>query len=89
MSTKTTYRTTFKGVTATRTSAHPYTYAVWVVWSADASRLLDDAEVPVGKPFVCRWTTRRDLAEKEANTLRMGASHRGLYEKVAVVPVVV
>ncbi len=86
MSTKKTYRTTFNGVTASRTSTHPYRYAVWAVWSDDASRLLD-AEVPAGKPFIARWTTRRDIAEKEANTLRMGANHRGLYAKVSVVPV--
>ncbi len=83
---KTAFRSEYRGRIATRTSTHAYAFVVWATYTHEAPALLF-ADVVVGVPMAVRWTTRRDLAEKEANTLRMSANFRGLYSDVAVVPV--
>lgn len=65
--TKTTYRSAYLGHTATRTSAKPYAFVVW----GRRDERADAFGVAAQKaPVACRWTARRDLAEKEANAMR-------------------
>lgn len=81
MSAKTTYRSTYLGITATRTSAKPYIFAVWGRMDERAEKFGVKASNAV---FVWRWTTRKDLAEREAAAMRSW----GYVSDVAVVEAV-
>lgn len=81
MNTKMTYSSTYRGITATRTSAKPYAFAVWGRRDERAEKFGVSASKA---PFVWRWTTRKDLAEREASAMRSW----GYVSDVAVVEVV-
>jgi hypothetical protein len=76
------FQSVYQGQTATRTSAKPYRFAVWCRLDERARAFGFPVEA---KPVAFRWTTRRDLAEREAKLLQSW----GYMSDVAVVEVTI